>query len=83
VTRCPTCGADVEVITGLEGTSHYLPRGSPAASSDATNMAVVIRLALKTFGPPEHEPDAKRAMALGALQGALYAHERRIAEAST
>jgi hypothetical protein len=75
--RCETCGAEVTVYEGDE-TMFYVPV-TPGANADAANMAGAITLALRIFGAPENEPDQKRAMAIGALRGALGAHEVRIA----
>lgn len=75
--RCETCGAEVTVYEGDEA-MFYVPV-TPGANADATNMAVAINLALRIFGEPENEPDDERAVALGALRGALSAHQRRVA----
>lgn len=77
--RCPTCGAEVTLVDVDEGTSWYLPV-KPGADADATNMAVAIRFALKHLPAPEVEPDQMRAAGIGALQGALTAHARRMAD---
>jgi hypothetical protein len=77
--RCPTCGHEVTLVQVDEGTSWYLPV-KPGADGDATNMAVAIRFALKHLPAPEdeHRRDPMRAAAIGALQGALSAHDRRL-----
>lgn len=78
---CPTCGASVRVVAELEGTSFYVPTGDPGADGDATNMAVAVKFALSVFGRAEDEPEHDRATAIGALEGALSAHQRRLFEA--
>jgi len=75
--RCPTCG-EVAVVGADEGTPFYLPV-KQGADGDAVNMAISIRFALSVLGEPEDEPDPQRATALGALSGALLAHDRRMA----
>jgi hypothetical protein len=75
--RCPTCGHEVRILGDVEGTSFYLPL-KPGADGDATNMAIAIRFALAHLPAPEDEPDEMRAAGIGALQGALDAHLRRM-----
>jgi hypothetical protein len=79
-TYCPTCGASVTVVGGIEDTNFYVPTGDPGADGDSTNMAVAIKFALSVFGRAEDEPNHDRATALGALEGALSAHARRLME---
>lgn len=62
-----------------EGTQFYIPV-EPGAHADATNMAVAIRFALSHLPDPMDEPDRMRAAGIGALQGALSAHEQRLVE---
>jgi hypothetical protein len=76
--RCPTCGAEVTLVSVDEETSWYLPV-KQGADGDATNMAVAIRFALRHLPDPWDEPDQMRAAGIGALRGALDAHDRRIA----
>lgn len=61
-----------------ESTKFYVPT-RPGSDADATNMAVAIRFALRHLPDPEHESDTMRAAGIGALRGALTAHETRIA----
>jgi len=43
--KCPTCGSDVEVVSGDEGTSFYKPM-SRSPTSDAEHACVNIYLSL-------------------------------------
>jgi ssDNA-binding Zn-finger/Zn-ribbon topoisomerase 1 len=76
--RCPNCGAEVELVEGDERTKWMIPV-SPGPDADATNMAVAINFALRYLPSPEDEPDQMRAAGIGALEGALSAHRRRVA----
>jgi hypothetical protein len=67
------------LFEGDERTSFYVPVKA-GADGDASNMAIAIKLALHYFPSPENESDPRRAVAIGALQGAISAHERRLAQ---
>jgi hypothetical protein len=70
------------LVDGDERTTWYLPV-APGADADATNMAVAIKFALRHLPEPEvaAESDTYLAAGIGALQGAISAHERRITNA--